>query len=109
MELDFGGIGKEYAADQAAEVCSALGIRHGLIELGGDIAVIGPHPNLNPWNIGIRHPRNLESSILSVSVDHGAPTSNGDYEHYMMVDGQRYGTKRGPPCVLIWCRKRHEH
>src|ERR1022692_133733 len=35
MELDFGGIGKEYAADQAAEVCSALGIRHGLIELGG--------------------------------------------------------------------------
>jgi thiamine biosynthesis lipoprotein len=48
MELDFGGIGKEYAADQAAEVCSALGIRHGLIELGGDIAVIGRHPNLNP-------------------------------------------------------------
>ena len=89
MELDFGGIGKEYAADQAAEVCSALGIRHGLIELGGDIAVIGPHPNLNPWNIGIRHPRNLESSIVSVSVDHGALTSSGDYERYMIVDGQR--------------------
>ena len=57
MELDFGGIGKEYAADQAAAVCIALGIRHGLIDLGGDIAVIGPHPNLAPWNIGIRHPR----------------------------------------------------
>jgi thiamine biosynthesis lipoprotein len=90
MELDFGGIGKEYAADQAAEVCSSLGIRHGLIELGGDVAVIGPHPNLNPWNIGIRHPRNLESSIVSVSVDHGALTSSGDYERYMIVDGQRY-------------------
>jgi len=48
MELDFGGIGKEYAADQAAAVCIALGIRHGLIDLGGDIAVIGPHPNREP-------------------------------------------------------------
>jgi thiamine biosynthesis lipoprotein len=79
MELDFGGTGKEYAADQAAAVCIALGIRHGLIELGGDITVIGPHPNLNPWNIGIRHPRNPESSIVSVLVDHGALTSSGDY------------------------------
>jgi thiamine biosynthesis lipoprotein len=34
MELDFGGIGKEYAADQAAAVCSALGARHGLIDHG---------------------------------------------------------------------------
>src|SRR5450631_871222 len=90
MELDFGGIGKEYAADQAAAVCSALGIRHGLIELGGDIAVIGPHPNLAPWNIGIRHPRDPEASIISVQVNHGALASSGDYERYMMVDGQRY-------------------
>jgi thiamine biosynthesis lipoprotein len=90
MEFDFGGIGKEYAADQAAAVCSALGIRHGLIDLGGDIAVIGPHPNLEPWNIGIRHPRDPESSIVYVSVDHGALASSGDYERYMTVDGRRY-------------------
>jgi thiamine biosynthesis lipoprotein len=90
MELDFGGIGKEYAADQAAAVCTALGIYHGLINLGGDIAVVGPHPNLDPWAIGIRHPRDPESSIVSVSLDHGALASSGDYERYMMVDGQRY-------------------
>ena len=90
MELDFGGIGKEYAADQAAAVCIALGICHGLIDLGGDIAVIGPHPNLAPWNIGIRHPRDLESSVMSVPVSYGALASSGDYERYMMVDGQRY-------------------
>ena len=90
MELDFGGIGKEYAADQAAAVCIALGISNGLIDLGGDIAVIGPHPNLAPWDIGIRHPRDPESRIVSVSVEHGALASSGDYERYMMVDGQRY-------------------
>jgi thiamine biosynthesis lipoprotein len=90
MEIDFGGIGKEYAADQAAAACVALGIRHGLVDLGGDIAVIGPHPNLAPWDIGIRHPRDPESRIVSVSVEHGALASSGDYERYMMVDGQRY-------------------
>ncbi len=53
MELDFGG--KEYAADQAAAVCTALGIRHGLIDLGGDIAVIGPHPNLAPRSQALQY------------------------------------------------------
>ena len=90
MEIDFGGIGKEYAADQAAAVCVALGIRHGLVELGGDIVAIGPHANLAPWTIGIRHPRNIESSIASVALESGALASSGDYERYMMVDGQRY-------------------
>jgi thiamine biosynthesis lipoprotein len=90
MELDFGGIGKEYSADQAAAVCIALGTRHGLIDLGGDIAVIGPQPNRDPWNIAIKHPRDPDSSIMSVSVDHGALASSGDYERYMMVDGKRY-------------------
>jgi thiamine biosynthesis lipoprotein len=90
MELDFGGIGKEYAADQAAAVCIALGICHGLIDLGGDIAVIGPHPNLAPWNIGIRHPRDPEASVMSVPGNCGALASSGDYERYMIVDGQRY-------------------
>jgi hypothetical protein len=37
MELDFGDLGKEYAADRAAEVCVDLGARHGFIDLGGDI------------------------------------------------------------------------
>ncbi len=90
MEFDFGGIGKEYAADQAAAVCIALGARHGLVDLGGDVAVIGPHPNFAPWNIGIRHPRDTKSTIGSLLLDHGALASSGDYERYMMIDGQRY-------------------
>ena len=90
MELDFGGIGKEYAADQAAAVCVALGIRHGLIDLGGDIALIGPHPNLDPWTIAIRHPRDPTPACISVSINQGALASSGDYERYMMVEGQRY-------------------
>jgi thiamine biosynthesis lipoprotein len=90
MELDFGGIAKEYAADRAAEACFSLGIRHGLIDLGGDIKVIGPHPDLAPWSIGIKHPRHPESLMATVEIQQGALASSGDYERCIEVDGKRY-------------------
>ncbi|HRI17612.1 MAG TPA: FAD:protein FMN transferase, partial [Burkholderiaceae bacterium] len=40
MELDFGGFGKEYAADRAATLLEAAGLRHGFVNLGGDIRVL---------------------------------------------------------------------
>jgi thiamine biosynthesis lipoprotein len=90
MELDFGGIAKEYAADQAAAVCIAQGIRHGLVELGGDIKVIGRHPDLAPWIVGIRHPRHPDEAMTTVELSQVAIASSGDYERYMEVDGIRY-------------------
>ncbi len=90
MELDFGGIAKEYAADQAAAVCEAHGIGHGLIDLGGDIKVIGPHPDLKPWIVGIRHPRQPEVVHTTIEISRGAIASSGDYERYIEVNGKRY-------------------
>lgn len=90
MELDFGGIGKEYATDQAAAVCVSQGIAHGLVDLGGDICVIGPHPDGEPWRIGIRHPRNPDQFMASVDLARGAVASSGDYERYIEVGGKRY-------------------
>lgn len=90
MELDFGGIAKEYAADQVAAVCVANGIEHGLVELGGDIKVIGPHPDLTPWIVGIRHPRHPDEAMTTIELTQGAIASSGDYERYMEVDGIRY-------------------
>lgn len=90
MEIDFGGIAKEYAADQAAAVCVAAGIEYGLIELGGDIKVIGPHHDLSPWIVGIRHPRKLTEAITTIEITQGAIASSGDYERYLIADGIRY-------------------
>ncbi len=90
MELDFGGIVKEYAADRAATLCVEEGIHHGVINLGGDIRVIGPQANGSPWHIGIRHPR--EDGLLNaVQMSHGALASSGDYERYRLINGERYG------------------
>jgi thiamine biosynthesis lipoprotein len=90
MELDFGGCGKEYAADAAAETCIQLGIKSGLVDLGGDIRVIGPHPDGKPWNIGIRNPDQTEQAMAFIQVEQGAVASSGSYERYMDVDGRRY-------------------
>ena len=90
MELDFGGLGKEYAADRAAEVCADLGMRHGLIDLGGDIRVVGPQPDGLPWRIGIRHPRDADRLAAEIALRSGALATSGDYERFIEVDGRRY-------------------
>lgn len=91
MELDFGGFVKEYAADAAARALREQGIEHGFVELGGDIAVIGPHPDGSPWRIGVRHPRQPDTALAMLELHQGALASSGDYERSITVDGLRYG------------------
>lgn len=90
MELDLGGIAKEYAADQAASVCAASGIEHGLVELGGDIYVIGPHPDSSPWTIGISHPGFSGGSAAIVEISRGGIASSGNTERNFVVEGKCY-------------------
>ena len=91
MEIDLGGIGKEYAADRAAELCAAVGMEHGLIDLGGDIRILGPHPDGAPWNIGIRDPFRPGQQITAVELSKGALATSGDYERKIEIGGKRYG------------------
>lgn len=89
MEVDFGGFGKEYAADRVAALLLERGIRHGLVDLAGDIRVLGPHPDGQPWQIGLQHPRQA-GAIARIALREGAVASSGDYERGFEVDGQRY-------------------
>jgi thiamine biosynthesis lipoprotein len=90
MALDFGGIVKEYAADRVAALCRRHGVEHGLVNLGGDIAAIGPRPDGQPWRIGIRHPRRPGELAETLCLYTGALATSGDYERCLIVDGVRY-------------------
>lgn len=90
MELDFGGIVKEYAVDRAASLCKEAGVSHGFINLGGDIRVIGPREGDEPWNVGISHPRQTGSLLMNLAISRGAVASSGDYERCIVIDGVRY-------------------
>ena len=96
MELDFGGYVKEYAADRAAQACRDAGARHGFVELAGDIALIGAHPDGAPWQIGVRHPRAPEQALATIPLADGAIASSGDYERYFEVDDLRYSHLLNP-------------
>ena len=90
MELDFGGIVKEYAADGCANLCRSLGVKSGMVNMGGDIHVIGPHPDGNPWIIGIQDPGNPDNVITSIELKQGGLASSGDYQRSMVIDNKRY-------------------
>jgi thiamine biosynthesis lipoprotein len=90
MELDFGGFGKEYAADRAAEALLALGMRHGYVNLAGDLRVFGPRPDGAPWSVGIQHPREDRAVLASIALKVGALATSGDYERFFEHGGQRY-------------------
>jgi len=90
MELDFGGVVKEYAVDRAVGLCRAGGVLHAVVNLGGDVGVVGPRGDGTPWLVGIRHPR-ADALAQRVAMRRGALASSGDYERCITVDGRRYG------------------
>ncbi len=90
MELDFGGFGKEYAVDCATELCRARGVRSGMVDLGGDLRAIGPHPDGRPWIAGIRDPRAPERAMASIPLFGAGLATSGDYERCMIIGGVRY-------------------
>jgi FAD:protein FMN transferase len=90
MEIDFGGFGKEYAADRAATLLQEQGAPHGMVNLGGDIRLIGPRVDGAPWTLGIQDPRAPERLLAQLALRSGALATSGDYERYFERDGVRY-------------------
>ncbi len=90
MEIDFGGIVKEYAADTVAGLLEQRRVHHGLVDLGGDIRVIGPHADGQPWSVALRHGRNSDDIMGAIDLAKGAVASSGDYERCLVIDGVRY-------------------
>jgi len=91
MELDLGGVGKEYAVDRASEVLAREGIDSGIVNFAGDVRTLGRRGDGRPWSVGVRDPRNGERCLFAIRVRGGAGVAtSGDYERYFERDGVRY-------------------
>ena len=91
VQLDFGGIGKGYAVDQAVEALRQHGVRQGMVNAGGDLRLLGRHPDGNPWVVGVQHPLTPARLLLALSLDAGAVATSGNYMRYRVYNGRRYG------------------
>src|SRR6185436_8646634 len=90
MHLDFGGFGKEYAVDRAVRSMRELGVESAMVNLAGDLAILGPQPGGAPWRVGIKHPRRDDKLLATLPVSSGATATSGDYERFIEVDGVRH-------------------
>ncbi len=92
MEIDLGGIGKEYAVDQAARQLAAAGIQSALINFGGDVFALGPRANGEPWMVGIDDPNATgRACVRSFPLRHGGLATSGDARRFLKKNGKCYG------------------
>ncbi len=91
MVLDLGGIAKGYAADQAAQVLRTFGIEQAIINLGGNVLVLGTKNGTEPWKIGIQNPEEDRGSyVMVVSLDDTSLVTSGPYERFLVLEGETY-------------------
>ncbi len=88
IAIDFGGIAKGYAVDQAREVLKKDGLKSAMIDAGGSICAIGTNKG-KPWKVGLQHPRK-EGIFGFVEVCDTALNTSGDYRRFFKVGGKRY-------------------
>jgi FAD:protein FMN transferase len=91
MELDLGGVGKEYAVDRVASRLLEEGIGSAVVNLSGDLKTLGSRGDGRPWNLGVIDPRDKGRCLFAVRLlGNGGVASSGDYERFFMKDGVRY-------------------
>jgi len=91
MELDFGGIGKEYAVDSAVMKLSRWPTVPALVNFGGDLRTAGPPPLRGAWQVGIESvlAQGRASNLIQLAT--GALATSGDTRRHIEIDGRRYG------------------
>ncbi|MBL0062940.1 MAG: FAD:protein FMN transferase [bacterium] len=91
MEIDLGGIGKEFAVDLAAGLIAAQSKASFVVNFGGDLFVSGMRASGEPWSIGLDDPNKTgEESVGMVKLERGGVATSGDARRFLLKDGVRY-------------------
>lgn len=92
MKLDMGAVGKGYTGDVLTGILKEAGITSALLDLGGNVQVIGTKPDGSKWRLGLRNPFDAEEYLGVIEIADAAVVTSGSYERYFIgEDGKRYG------------------
>ena len=85
MMLDLGAVGKGYASDEVEELLRAEGVTSALLDLGGNIVMIGSRPDGSDWRLGLQSPFENDTVGVLTASDCAVVTS-GNYENFFTAD-----------------------
>lgn len=99
MEIDLGGIGKEYAVDRSVMLLAQASGESILVNYGGDLCTTGARRSGQGWIVGVEDPGNIEEVHSQNKQQHsseefelvrGGIATSGDTRRYLLKDGIRY-------------------
>jgi len=91
MIIDLGGIAKGYAADEVKKVLIDNGVKHAIINLGGNIYTLGTKPDKSDWKIGVQNPLESRGAYVgTVKATNKSIVTSGVYERFLEVDDKKY-------------------
>lgn len=90
VAIDLGGIAKGYGVDRAVRALREAGVENALVNAGGDLYAIGRSEDGDPWEVGVRDPRDPHRLAATLDVTDRALATSGDYFRYFEYGGRRY-------------------
>lgn len=91
MGVDLGAIAKGFAADEMIRLLKSKGVKRAIVNLGGNVIVLGNKSEDTPWRVGIQNPNTNRGEYLGiVGVADQTVVTSGIYERYFEQDGKRY-------------------
>ena len=88
--IDVGALGKGYATEKAAQYLESIGCTSYVLNIGGNIRIVGTRPDGTGWNTGITNPFGNTQYSLYLNIKDTACVTSGDYERYFTFEGKRY-------------------
>ena len=88
--IDVGALGKGYATEKAAQYLRDKGIDGYVLNIGGNIRIIGHKPDGSGWGTGIKNPADPSQYALRLTIADTSCVTSGDYERYFYADGVKY-------------------
>jgi len=91
MSLDLGAIAKGYAADEAAVIIKKANIDRSIIDLGGNILILGEKKDGSLWKVGVQDPDGSRGSYIGIlQITEQTVVTSGVYERFFEEEGTRY-------------------
>ena len=88
--ISFGAVAKGCAADNAIEAMRNVGVKSGIVSLGGNVQTLGLKPDGSLWNVAVQDPNNTASYVGVLSVGESAVVTSGTYQRFFIQNGKTY-------------------